>query len=411
MRTKSLSSVLIPGCFALALLLTCAGCATGPSTPKGAEAARPTVPSVEGVSTAPSRPEPVVFMVPYHAPPRRIDLCGEPVPTERQEVLERFDKEFTLIVYNHAQVYLWLKRMERYFPWIEERLRAFGLPSDLKYVAIAESDLLPNACSHKGAAGPWQFMPTTGRNYGLEQRETCDERYDFELATESAFRYLRNLNNRFRSWTLAIAAYNCGEGRIQEQMRVQGTSDFYQMKLPMETERYVLRIVAIKAVLGNPELYGYHLPRGEGYPPFKVDRVKVSFPRTVSIQTVAAAAGTNYREFKRLNPVFRGDDISPGTYELKLPQGSGATFLKNYASMAVQTADVSMTAAGRTGESPAGEKRPAGKTARTARFHVVKKGETLSSIARTHKISVRDLQQANKIRGSVVTPGQKLRIP
>ncbi len=417
MRKNSPSSVLVLGLLALAVLLNCSGCATSPSTKTGTGTMCPLTPPVEPTSVGPSKPEAVVFMVPYHAPPKKIDLCGEPVPTERQEVLERLDKEFTLIVYNHAQVYLWLKRMERYFPWIDERLSAQGLPSDLKYVAIAESDLLPNACSPKGAAGPWQFMPATGRNYGLDQRGDCDERYDFEMATESAFRYLRNLNNRFKSWTLAIAAYNCGEGRIQEQMRTQGTRDFYQMKLPQETERYVLRILAIKAVLGSPEQYGYHLPRGEGYPPFKVDRVKATFSRTVSIQSVAAAAGTNYREFKRLNPVFRGDDISPGTYELKLPQGSGAIFQKNHAAAATSTADVSPASPSKTGVSSEDRKaadargRSDSAKGRSARVHVVKKGETLSGIARSHQVSVHELQRANKLKGSVVTPGQKLRIP
>ena len=117
--------------------------------------------------------------VPYIPAPNSIDLCGEPVPLQRQDVYERFDKEFTLVVYNHAQVYLWLKRMERYFPAIEERLRYYNLPDDLKYVAIVESDLLPNACSPKGAAGPWQFMPSTGSAYGLDQRGSVDKTVRF----------------------------------------------------------------------------------------------------------------------------------------------------------------------------------------------------------------------------------------
>ena len=93
-------------------------------------------------------------VIPYMPAPNSIDLCGEPVPLDREDVYERFDKEFTLVVYNHAQVYLWLKRMERYFPAIEERLRYYNLPDDLKYVAIVESDLLPNACSPRGLPDP-----------------------------------------------------------------------------------------------------------------------------------------------------------------------------------------------------------------------------------------------------------------
>lgn len=259
--------------------------------------------------------------VPYYPPPSKMDLCGEVVPLQNQEVLERFDREFTLVVYNHAQVYLWLKRMERYFPWIEERLRSYGLPDDLKYVAVVESDLLSNACSPKGAAGPWQFMPATGSAYGLSQTDGYDERYDFERATECAFRYLNDLYKRYRNWTVAIATYNCGDKRIQEQMRT--TRDYYAMRLPTETERYVLRILAVKAVLGNPGAYGYNLPKGQGYPPIKADRVNVSLSCPLPMHAVAEATGTTVREIQRLNPALRKEEIPRGAREIKVPEGQG----------------------------------------------------------------------------------------
>ncbi len=227
------------------------------------------------------------IQAPYFPAPSTMDLCGEPVPLHMQEVYERFDKEFTLIVYNHAQVYLWLKRMERWFPMIEERLRALNLPDDLKWVAIVESDLVPNVCSPKGAAGPWQFMPSTGSAYGLEQRGSVDKRYDFERATDSAFTFLNDLYRQYRSWSLAIAAYNCGGKRIQDESRNSGTRDYYHMKLPQETERYVMRILAIKAVLGNPRQYGYDLPRAGATRNSRFDRVNVSLSRPVSIQTAS----------------------------------------------------------------------------------------------------------------------------
>lgn len=313
------------------LITICCSCAT--DTSNGAKSAdsqvaKATSSSHSSNATSP-KPAVKVMAVPYYPPPATLDFCGEPVPLNDQEVLERFDREFTVIVYNHAQVYLWLKRMERYFPWIEERLRSHNLPDDLKYVAIAESDLLPNACSPKGAAGPWQFMPSTGSAYGLNQRGTCDERYDFELATECAFRYMNDLYKRYRNWTLSIATYNCGDKRILEQCRLQGTSDYYKLKLPTETERYILRILAIKEVLGNPIRYGYNLPEGQGYPEFKVDMVNVSLTCPLPIQDAAQAAGASYRELKRLNPVFRGEEIPAGTHQIKVPQGRGKDFEKS----------------------------------------------------------------------------------
>lgn len=275
-------------------------------------------------------------LVPYYPPPNSIDLCGERVPLNDPEVYERFDREFTLVVYNHAQVYLWLKRMERYFPWIEEKLRQDNLPQDLKYVAIAESDLLPNAISPKGAAGPWQFMPSTGSAYGLEQRGSVDKRYDFERSTESAFLYLQDIYRRQKSWSLAMAGYNCGERRVQDEMRSQGVRDYYHLKLPQETERYVFRILAIKAVLGNPGKYGYDLPRECGYQELKLDRLSVTSSHPVAIQTIAGAAGISYRQFKTMNPIYRSDDLPAGTHEIKLPAGTGRTFQQNFRSGSVQ---------------------------------------------------------------------------
>jgi hypothetical protein len=183
-------------------------------------------------------------VVPYYPAPERIDLCGEPVPLESQEVRERFDKEFTLVVYNHAQVYRWLKRKERLFPWVEESLRRLNLPEDLKYVAIAEIDPSPNAPG---------------------QRKSVDRLYDFEGSTDSALMYLGNLYRNYNSWALAIAAYNCGEKRIMDESRAQGVRDYYHMELPLDTERYVFRILAIKAVLSDPARYGYELPKRAEY--------------------------------------------------------------------------------------------------------------------------------------------------
>ncbi len=268
--------------------------------------------------------------VPYLPAPTSIDLCGEPVPLNRESVYERFDKEFTLVVYNHAQVYLWLKRMQRYFPMIEQRLRYYGLPDDLKYVAIAESDLLPTACSPKGAAGPWQFMSGTGAAYGLKQCGTVDNRFSFERATDSAFLLLKNLDAKYHSWALALAAYNAGDKRVLDAMRVAGTHDYYALCLPLETERYVLRILAIKAVLSNPGKYGYNLPVRYGYKPLREDRVRVSLPGPVAIRTIAEAAGTTYGDIKRLNPIFRSDQIPAGSYELKLPAGTRDAFERNF---------------------------------------------------------------------------------
>jgi hypothetical protein len=336
-----------------------------------------------------SAPTPKSFMVPFYSTPKQADLCGEPVPLHHLDVWERFDKEFTIVVYSHAQVYLWLKRMERYFPWLEEQLRRQGLPEDLKYVAVAESDLLFHARSPKGATGPWQFIQSTGRRYGLTKTKFIDERRDFEMATMSAFRYLRDLYGMFRNWTLAIAAYNCGEGRIKTGLRKQAVGSYYFLALPLETERYIFRILAIKEILSHPKRYGYHLPKGAGYPNIPMDRVSIRVSHSLSIQTAAEAAGITYREFKILNPAFISDTIPSGSYVLKVPKGRGGTF--------------------RNGMKTVVRDQPKPKKSAIV-HHKVKKGESLGSIANRYQVSVRDLRKWNGLRSDTIHKNQRLKI-
>ena len=424
----------------LVLCLSCCSCSTTSQTPSTPAPSASSTPAQAPVATAPAAApvasRPGTVLAPYIPPPERMDLCGEPVPLTDPDVLERFDREFTLIVYNHAQVYLWLKRMERYFPWVEERLRYYNLPEDLKYVAIVESDLLPDACSPKGAAGPWQFMPSTGASYGLEQRGSLDRRFDFERATESAFRLLSDLNRRYKNWALAMAAYNCGDKRIVDEMRAQKVSDYYHLKLPLETERYVFRVLAVKAVLGNPTQYGYVLPKGMGYSELKLDKVTVSLSSPVSIRTVAEAGGITYRQFKGLNAAFRSDDIPAGTHELKFPAGAGQVFEQNFSSGKMRTASATAEQQVQTSEplkaqsAPKAQPepqakikqeplKPQGKTKsslppvpiKKEKTHTVKKGDTLGGIAQHYKVGVQDIRKANKLKGDDLSLGQSLKIP
>ena len=331
-------------------------------------------------------PTPTIpFVVPYFAPPERLELCGETVPLEVQDVRERLDREFTIVVYSHAQVYLWLKRMQRYFPWLEKEIERNGLPDDLKYVAVAESDLQISASSPAGAVGPWQFMRSTGVNYGLAQSDGIDERRDFERSTQSAFRYLRDLRQLLQNWTLALASYNCGERRVQDEMKKQKVSNYYFLKLPTETERYVFRILAIKEVLGHPEKYGYFLPSEAGYPNAAVERVNVAVPCALPVQHVAELAGITYRDFKNLNPAFISDSVPQGSHTLKLPQDKGKEFGSRFETFKAGYQPQTIT-------------------------HKVAKGETLSGIAAHYGVSTSALQEWNGLQGDKVRFGQALKI-
>lgn len=332
-----------------------------------------------------SRPPALSWFVPCFVLPEKAELCAEAAPLGSADVRERFDREFTIVTQSHAQVYLWLKRTERYFPWIEKQLASRGLPDDLKYVAVAESDLMPWAVSRAGAAGPWQFMANTAACYGITQSAAIDERYDFEKSAAAAFGYLKDLHDMFQNWTLAIAAYNCGERRIQVEIGKQKTNSYYFLKLPQETERYVFRILAIKEVLENPEKYGYHLPRGAGYQPIIFERVKVDLPGPMPIAVAAESAGVTYRELKVLNPCLVSDVIPKGDFMIRVPEGRGKRF-------------------GKEVEVWKSTFKP------SVLVHKVSRGDTLDSIALKYNSTRQQICTWNNIAGNKIRIGQTLKI-
>ena len=317
--------------------------------------------------------------------PRNLEFCGEHVPLERRDVWERLDKQFLFALNREAQVVMWLKRSKKYFPFIEERLKHYSLPDDLKYLAVAESDLNQYALSPKGAAGPWQFMRYTGRRFGLKKKRGIDERYSYAKATDAALKYLAFLYEQFGQWTLAVAAYNCGEKRVEKEIEEQKTEDFFELYLPKETEEYLLRIMAIKIILSNPEKYGFFLEEEEYYQPYDVEEVAVTSPGLVHIRLLAEAAGTNYRTIKELNPDLKGYYLPEGQRTLFIPRDGGEGFAERW--------KLSLSKASR------------GKKA----SYKVKHGDSLSKIALKLEVSMQELIEWNNIgKANLIYPGQKL---
>jgi membrane-bound lytic murein transglycosylase D len=264
--------------------------------------------------------------LPYYRLPEQITLCGEPVPLNEPEVREDLDREFTIEAWSRAQTTMWLKRAHRYFPEIEKKIRERWLPLDLKYVVLVESDLRPKARSTAGALGPWQFMGPTAQRFQLTCNEAVDERLEIGAATDAALRYLASLYKMFHQWSLALAAYNCGEGRIQKEMAAQGVNSFYHLSLPEETERYVHRVLAAKIILEDPARYGFDLPLDQLYEPGKYDEVNLAIAKEVPVKNLADACGSYYKAMKALNPWIKGATLPAGSYRLKIPPGTAARF-------------------------------------------------------------------------------------
>ena len=259
--------------------------------------------------------------------PKEVSLCEERFPLEDRNVWENLDREFLVALSNEAQVLLWMKRARRYFPFIEKRLKEMGLPDDLKYVTITESGLRPEAVSSSGAAGIWQFIPSTGEKYGMRKNRSVDERFDFFKATEGALSYLRSLYEEFKSWTLSMAAYNAGENKVLKEIDLQRTRNYFYLDLPLETERYVYKIAVAKIILSDPGRYGYTLGEKEFYHPLQMERVQIELTQPLPIAEVARAIGSHYKEIKEMNPHLFEETIPPGTHFLNLPPGTSERFL------------------------------------------------------------------------------------
>ena len=315
-----------------------------------------------------------------------LEFCNERVPLEIQEVRERLEKELLLTLWDRPQVILWLKRSRRYLPHIEEMLQKSGLPDDLKFVPIAESALRPHAGSRKGAIGFWQFMRHTGRQHGLIINRRIDERRNIFASTQAAIRYLQNLHEMFGSWSLAAAAYNMGEKALSEEIQEQGINDYYLLYLPIETQRYVFRILSIKLIFSDPKKYGYRLSDEDYYPPLEFDRIQVNCKHDTHLRIIAQAATTHFKAIKDLNPEIRGYSLPPGKHNILIPKGGAQDFEARYQYFLTHRS-----------------------VNQKERIYVVKPGDTLSSIADRFGVSVSVIATWNHLDTTVpIQPGSGL---
>jgi hypothetical protein len=240
--------------------------------------------------------------------PDTVSFAGESVPMDIFYVREHLDRELTVNTYWHSSTLLILKRAARWFPVIEPILKSNGVPDDFKYLTLIESGLL-NVVSPSGAAGFWQFLEGTGKDYGLEINKQVDERYHAERSTEAACKYILKSYDRFGSWTLVAASFNAGKNRISGTIKDQGTRNFYEMYLNDETSRYIFRAIAIKMIYESPEKYGFRLKQGDLYTPHRYTTKEVS--STIhSLPVWAIEQGISYRMLKELNPWLRSDKLT-----------------------------------------------------------------------------------------------------
>lgn len=320
-----------------------------------------------------------------------------------------------------------------YMPTFEEALESYGLPLELKYLPVIESALNPNAVSHVGATGLWQFMLTTGKQYGLEINSLVDERRDPVRASYAAAHYLRDLYKIFGDWNLVIAAYNCGPENINKAIhRSNGATDYWQIYpyLPKETRGYVPAFIAANYIMNY--YCDHNICPMPANLPGKTDTVVVS--RDVHFEQVAQVLGMKIDQIKQLNPQYRRNIVNGSTrpMALRLPATLVGKFIDNEDSIYAYRPDVLLakrtevevnddvpsysrrsSSSSRSKSSSSRKSRSKGKKGKKnkgGRNVTIRQGDTLSDIAKRNGTTVRKLKKLNKISGSSIRAGKKLRI-
>jgi membrane-bound lytic murein transglycosylase D len=282
------------------------------------------------------------------------------------------------------------KRSGKYRPMILKKLADAGLPAELSWLPLIESGFKVKALSRARALGMWQFIPSTGYKFGLKRDQFVDERIDFEKSTDAAIAYLKELHNIFGDWATVLAAYNCGEGRVLRVIRSQRINyldNFWDLyyRLPRETARYVPRFLAALQIIEHPERYG--LSETEPYPPLVYETVSVN--RQVHLKDLSATLGVPLETLRELNPELHHRLLPPSKYSLRVPIGKEELVLASIDKMPLSALP-----------------QPA------FVYHRVRRGETLSTIARRYHTSVKKIMWANNLRrSSYIVAGKKLKIP
>lgn len=339
-----------------------------------------------------------------------------------QKIPSLFELVYNPIVKRYIELYTQKRRKQLsymlgignyYYPIFEHALDALGLPLELKYLPVIESALNPRAYSCVGASGLWQFMYGTGKIYGLQGNSLIDERRDPIKSTNAAARFLRDLYKMYGDWSLVIAAYNCGPGNVNKAMkRAGGKKDYWAIYpyLPKETRGYVPAFIAATYAMTYYKEHNVCPARVEM--PYVCDTVMLS--EKMHLQQIADVLDIDIETLRNMNPQYR-KDIIPGngqSYTLCLPQKKVGAFIDMKDSIVKYKAD-SFNVLTRVVVLPANADpyfRGVKNGAITKGVYVVKKGDTLSTIAKRRKVSVSQIKKWNNLRSDNIYIGQKLRM-
>jgi membrane-bound lytic murein transglycosylase D len=250
----------------------------------------------------------VSYGVPQLVIPDTVYFAGERVPLEIPDVRERLDRELHVNTFWHSNTIFLLKRGSRWLPDIKKEFEKAGVPSDLMYISVIESDL-QNKISPSNAVGFWQFLKGTAKDFKLEVTNEVDERYHPLKSTDAAALYLQKNYKKFGSWTNATASYNIGRAGLNRALNKQAVTSYYDLLLGEETSRYVFRAIAIKLIFENPEKYGFNFTEEHLY--HKEDLQEIVITKTIdNLRDWAFDNHINYKQLKRYNPWLRRNSLT-----------------------------------------------------------------------------------------------------
>jgi hypothetical protein len=330
--------------------------------------------------------------------PSTLDFCGEKIPANNYEIKKNLEKEFFSNSYWKANSGILFVKAQKWFPYIEPILKKEGVPDDFKYVAVIESHL-SNIVSPAGAAGFWQLVPVSARNFDLEVNEYVDERYHVEKATRAACKLFKMAHSNFKNWTLAAAAYNRGIGGIQDALDRQNADSYYELNLNSETGSFVYRILAYKTLFSSPGHFGIKKKKWTYYPviPFKTYKVDTAI---TNLNAFAKYVGCNKATIRFFNPWLL-QDVLPKTegktYEIRVPKNLKADYSSYIRDLTGQDGSLNQD----PDEAP--EKTIEADNDTTQVFkktilHIVKEKETIDELAGFYEVKADNLRKWNNIK-------------
>ena len=252
--------------------------------------------------------------------PQKASFAGEEVPLKYFDVRESLERELITITHWHGSFLYIMQLAGRHRDIVDRVLKEEGLHPDFFYLCVAESSLQP-ATSPANAKGYWQFLSSTGKEYGLEINSQVDERYNWEKSTRAACKYLKKAYEKYGTWTLAAASYNIGMSNIDSRIGYQSLKNYYDMQLPLETARYIYRAIALKTIMDNPKAYGFYIEKDQLYKPIECKEVIVK-GSIVNWSDFAAKHNTNFKMIKMLNEWIRSNHLDNKygkTYKVLVP--------------------------------------------------------------------------------------------